>query len=258
MTTAFTHPHALPSTPPGEGRTIPFDYVFRFTLEGSPGHNHQRTISVSVEAAFVAVSVGYGAIPALTPPPFEPVVAPGLALITQRSLRDIRLGEIMDGADRIAPRFLGGSGDGGGAEAVLREGVRVNPAFTRAFTDTNWNDPIGDAGLARQLFELVHVAPGELPFLYAMFDQGSGREFQSEPILSTAALGSADGDRPFRVFPVPIRFEPRSAIRIQITEQARWSGELHIALHGYKVLGAPGSPTSEARRRRVRTQGSRL
>ncbi len=242
---------------PAEGRTIPFDYVFRFALEGTPGQNHQRTISVSVEAAFVAVSIGYGAIPALTPPPFEPVAAPGLAAIAQRSIRSITLGEIMDGADRIAPRFLGGSGNGGGAEAVLREGVRVNPAFTSAFTDTNWHDPIGDPGMIQQLFELVHVAPGELPFLIAMSDQGSGRDLQSEPILSTAALGSADGDRPFRVFPVPIRFEPRSAIRIQITEQARWSGELHIALHGYKILGAPGSPTSEARRQRLRAQGRR-
>ena len=89
-----------------------------------------------------------------------------------------------------------------------------------------------------------------MAFKYALFDQGSGREFQSEPILNIAGLGSSDGKRPFRYFARPIEFAPRSTIRLQITEVSAFQGELHVALHGYKTLGTPGTPTAPGRARR--------
>ena len=50
------------------GRTIPFDYAFRFEgtnneLKGQPGLVHNSTVEISIEAAFTAVSIGYGVIP---------------------------------------------------------------------------------------------------------------------------------------------------------------------------------------------------
>ena len=89
-------------------------------------------------------------------------------------------------------------------------------------------------------------------FIYALFDQGSGREFQSEPILNIAGLGSPDGKRPFRYFARPIEFAPRSIIRMQITEVSAFQGELHISLQGYKTLGQPGTPTGSRLQRHRR------
>jgi hypothetical protein len=44
-------------------RTIPFDYAFRYTLTGTRDTVLTSTITVSIEAAFTAVSIGYGVIP---------------------------------------------------------------------------------------------------------------------------------------------------------------------------------------------------
>jgi hypothetical protein len=103
--------------------------------------------------------------------------------------------------------------------------------------------------IASRLFEVVSPPADQVQFLYALFDEGSGREFQSEPILNTAGLGISNGDRPFRYFPKPIVFKPRSTIRLQITEVADFQGDLHISLQGYKMLGESGTPTASARRR---------
>ena len=53
-------------------RTVPFDYVFRFQLKGEPQHTLRQTVTVSVEASFTAVSIGYGAVPEVTPVIFGP------------------------------------------------------------------------------------------------------------------------------------------------------------------------------------------
>ena len=105
------------------------------------------------------------------------------------------------------------------------------------------------------MFEVVSPPADQIQFLYALFDEGTGREFQSEPILNTAGLGISNGDRPFRYFPKPIIFKPRSTIRLQITEISDFRGELHISLQGYKVLGESGTPTATARRRLGRRRG---
>ena len=58
--------------PFGARRTIPFDYAFRYTLTGEPGTVLRSTVTVSIEAIFTAVSIGYGVIPAVTPLTFGP------------------------------------------------------------------------------------------------------------------------------------------------------------------------------------------
>ena len=58
--------------PFGARRTIPFDYAFRYTLTGEPGTVLRSTVTVSIEATFTAVSIGYGVIPAVTPLTFGP------------------------------------------------------------------------------------------------------------------------------------------------------------------------------------------
>jgi len=126
-------------------RTIPYDYSFQVLLKGQPGKQHQKTLSISVEAEFTAVSIGYGFV----------------------------------------------------AQRPSERGIQ---------------------------------------FLYALADEGTGRAFQNEPVLSTAGLGDPDGERPFRRFATPIVFEPMSTIRLEITEASDLAGSLHISLHGYKNL----------------------
>jgi len=63
--------------PPAPERTIPFDYAFRFDLEGKPGNVQNTSLEVSVEAAFTAVSIGYGVVPKVNPITFGlPVATP--------------------------------------------------------------------------------------------------------------------------------------------------------------------------------------
>jgi len=80
-----------------------------------------------------------------------------------------------------------------------------------------------------------------IDFKYSIIDSGTGRELQNQPIHNIAGLGKADGDRPFRPFPKPMMFLPRSTIRIEIEELSEgplYAGaELQIVLHGYKMLG---------------------
>lgn len=49
-----------PANSMGNGRTIPYDYSVQFKLAGEPGEQQVQTLSISVEAAFTAVSIGYG------------------------------------------------------------------------------------------------------------------------------------------------------------------------------------------------------
>jgi hypothetical protein len=132
------------------GRTIPYDYSVRFDLDGARDQEHVEVLSISIEAAFTAVSIGYGFVP--------------------------------------------------------------EPTSAGSFSDRG------------------------IQFLYEIFDEGSGRAFQNEPVLSTAGLGDPDGERPFRQFATPIVFEPMSTIRIEVTEASELKGSLHITLHGYKTL----------------------
>jgi Putative Ig domain len=334
---------------PESQRSIPFDYTFRFTdLKGEPDTTHRAVVSISVEASFTAVSIGYGVVPRVTPIIFGPVTItvnpptlpagvagdfydqtitqtggvvpatfslsagalpdglalspqgrlfgtpttvgfssftvratdaegsfgeraylleikdPGIVVVIARaaalqpslprpqSLRDISISNLFNGlrralADTPDP-FKGETGP----EAAFKGGIKLNPQFAELALLDDGQNVVSDVGALQRLFQVVSAPSDQIQFLYALFDDGSGREFQSEPLLNTAGLGSSDGDRPFRYFARPITFEPRSVIRMEVTEKSDFQGELHVSLHGYKVLGSPGTPTGRSQTARSR------
>lgn len=343
-----TQPVVRAAPDPDAQRSIPFDYTFKFDLKGEPNRTHRSVVTISVEASFTAVSIGYGVIPTVTPIVFGPaaiIVNPprlpdgqiltaynqtitqiggrgnvvfslsagalpasltlspsgvlsgtpilseiGAYQITIRatdedgvfgerdyrfqitqapvtlisaiatplplpSLRDISINNLLSGLQRAlaqTPDLLTGET---GPEAVFSGGIRLNPQFAELALLNDGRNQINDIETLRRLFQAVSAPSGEVQFLYALFDDGSGREFQSEPLLNTAGLGISNGDRPFRYFARPITFAPRSTIRMEVTEKSDFQGELHVSLHGYKVLGTPGTPTQRKqlpRRRRQR------
>ena len=63
-------------------RTIPFDYAFRYELTAKPGNVINKTVTVSIEGDFVAVSIGYGVVPKVTPIIFGPTIPPPIILLT--------------------------------------------------------------------------------------------------------------------------------------------------------------------------------
>jgi hypothetical protein len=229
--------------PLDEQRAIPFDYTFRFNLEGEPDRVVRSLVTVSVEATFIAVSIGYGVVPKLTPLFF----GPGINEVSdgERSpfLRNIRIDSLFDALDAALAQTQDTLRGETGAEAAFKGGIKLNPQFAELALSNNARAILPDDVL-RNLFQVVSAPADEIQFLYALFDEGSGREFQSEPLLNTAGLGISNGDRPFRQFSPPITFDPLSTIRMEVTEKSDFQGELHVSLHGYKVLGSPGSPTS--------------
>lgn len=240
----------------GSRRTIPYDYAFRYELTGEKGRVLKSTVTVSIEAPFVAVSIGYGVIPKVTPITFGPdprafdidEVDPSIANIKFEYLLDA-----LEGRLAATSSILKGET---GAEAVLKNGFKLNPEFAeRALLGVNESGPPSlPAGILKDLFQVVGSPPEQIQFLYALFDDGSGRELQSEPILNIAGLGISNGDRPFRYFAQPMTFAPRSTIRMEVTEVSDFTGELHVSLHGYKILGGAGTPTDI---RRGTTRGRR-
>lgn len=243
----------------GAQRTIPFDYTFRFDLAGTPDQTHNKTITVSIESAFTAVSVGYGVIPRLTTITFGPtrseVPPPGPILLSTGSgpkptLRQVTLNNVVDSLKRAAGEAPGAIGLNIGPKTgeALLNGFRINPRFADLALSNDGSTGLDDAEL-QSLFQTVAAPADRVVFLYSLFDEGSGRQFQDQPLLNIAGLGSADGDRPFRPFTPPVTFAPRTNIRMEITEKSAFQGELHVSLHGYKVLGASGTPTGRQLRR---------
>jgi hypothetical protein len=53
-------PIAAPTT-----KEIPYDYVAKFVLTGTPNTRVQDVVNISIEGAFVAVTIGYSFIPVL-------------------------------------------------------------------------------------------------------------------------------------------------------------------------------------------------
>lgn len=231
-----------------ERRAIPFDYAFRFKLEGTPGRVVNSVVTVSIEATFTAVSIGYGVIPKVEPIVFGPSAPPPAPILliagSQPGFAPVTLGQILEGLETaLASTVLKGET---GPEAVFKNGFKLNPQIAELALQSSGQ--LSD-DLRARLFQVVG-SPAELvQFKYALFDEGSGREFQSEPILNIAGLGSAAGERPFRHFAQPITFRPRSTIRMEVTEVSDFEGELHVSLQGYKLLGNPDAPTGLVQRR---------
>ena len=66
-------------------RTIPFDYAFRYDLRGERNLVQNSTVSVSIEAAFTAVSIGYGVVPTVQPIEFGIPPAPADGAVSHSS-----------------------------------------------------------------------------------------------------------------------------------------------------------------------------
>ncbi len=244
----------------GSRRTIPYDYAFRYELTGEKGRVLKSTVTVSIEAPFVAVSIGYGVIPKVTTITFGPATfGPALAIFPARVsplLQNLTLGDLLSAlAAKLKATTATLKGETG-PEAVLKNGLKLNPEFAELAllgVDDPQPPPL-PASILKDLFQVVGSPAEQIQFLYALFDDGSGRELQSEPILNIAGLGISNGDRPFRYFAQPITFAPRSTIRMEVTEVSDFTGELHVSLHGYKILGGAGTPT-DIRRGTTRTRG---
>jgi hypothetical protein len=237
-------------------RTIPFDVAFRYDLTGDLGRVLRNTFTVSIEAPFVAVSIGYGVVPKVSPVRFGPSrpAAVGLARAIPPTLRTITIGEVIDGLTAALNDALPGNQVGPKVAAVLGNGLKLSSVLSTPALLGGGTASIDNDALAT-LFQAVAAPVDRIQFRYALFDDATGREFQSEPILNIAGLGIANGDRPFRYFARPIRFAARSTIRLEITEESEFEGELHVSLQGYKVLGGASSPTGRALRRAARRAG---
>jgi hypothetical protein len=266
-----------PATPAAPlAKTIPFDISFQFRL-GDVGTKLVSTIQVSIEAPFIVTSIGYGLVPDasdvvfgltnvddLDPPEIIiPQIAvpasPPLALETVTDAQSdavlgaiapasLTFGEIVRSLARQLgeQRFSDRHEIGPATAQALTNGIRLNPSVAKSVLADGGTAPLG-----AQIGRLFATNGGgtdstEVQFLYALFDDGSGRAFQNEPILSTAGLGAADGERPFRQLAPPIRFEPRATIRLEVTPLTAFQGTLHVALQGYRILGEAGSATGAA------------
>ena len=228
-------------------KTIPFEYSFRFSLTGVRDTTLTNTITISVESSFVAVSIGYGVVSPDSTATFgvQPrrslfSSAPGLASLVTTTFGDLItfIARSVEENDTLAKGTVGPA-----TAAVLKNGFRLNPLLAERILLGGGKSGLDPQELAT-MFASIGVPAGQVQFLYALRDEGTGREFQSQPILNTAGLGIADGNRPFRYFATPISFAPRSTIRMDVTEKSNFKGELHVVLHGYKVLGGTGTPTA--------------
>jgi hypothetical protein len=249
---------APPAIPRGDtaSRTVPFDYSFRFALDGIPRSVLRTTLTISVEASFTAVSIGYGVVPEVSPVIFGPRPAPVIFLAPAAGsrIRDITLGDLFDSLEAALSSTPDVPKGMPPLEAALRNGIKLNADFAALGLQGNGNALLDAVSLSK-LFQIVSPPAGDVQFLYALFDEGSGREFQSDPLLNIAGLGSPDGKRPFRYFAQPITFAPRTTIRMEVTQLTDFRGELHVSLHGYKILGpagAPAAPRERPQRRRGR------
>ena len=234
------------------GRTIPFDHSFQFHLEGLPQKTHRKTVTVSVESAFTAVSIGYGVVPEVSPLVFGIDVDEVFDDERNPTLRNLGFRNVLDSLERSLSATPDVPGDTPPLEAALRNGIKLNPDFATLALQNGGNARVDRTSFSR-LFQVASAPPDEVQFLYALFDEASGREFQSAPLLSIAGLGAADGKRPFRYFAQPIKFTPLATIRMEVTELSDFRGELHVALHGFKALGEAqplSPPIGRSRRRR--------
>jgi hypothetical protein len=213
-------------------RVVPFDYVSKFQLTGTPGNQVEDEVPVNVDGGFVATSIGYGlSIETLDAPITGDFFLTGGPRPTT-SLGNVRLKNLPTGA--------------------LQDGIRIRPNFVRiAFTNGGLLEPSFPIDLFDRVFERLN-RPDDVSFRYSIFDTGTGRELQNEPINNIAGLGIANGDRPFKRLARPMIFQPRSTIRVTVEEQFG-RGVLFIVFQGYKVLNGPTAapaPTSAPRQRR--------
>ena len=202
---------------PASSRVMPFDYVTTVELTGTPGNLIEDEVPLNGEGGFVATSIGYGlavdtldvaisGLPAVDPPPTVDLAA-------------LEFGQFPTSA--------------------LQCGIRIRPNFLRiAFDQFNKLTSVPFDSVKR-VFEQLN-RPDDVSFRYSIFDTGTGRELQNQPINNIAGLGIANGDRPFKRLARPLLFQPRSNIRVTVEERSG-KGTLFIVFQGYKLLSGPMS-----------------
>jgi len=203
-------------------RVIPFDYVTSFQLTGSPGNQMEKEIPINVEGGFVATSIGYGlGVETLDLSLKEDKVDSGTDE-KKITLSDLELDDFPTNA--------------------LQEGIRVRPTFIRIALENGSirNFPMR-LDTANRVFERLN-RPEDVSFRYSIFEGGTGRELQNQPINNIAGLGIANGDRPFKKLARPMLFLPRSTIRVRVEEKFG-RGTLFIVFQGYKRLAGVAGPT---------------
>jgi hypothetical protein len=198
-------------------RVVPFDYVARLELSGQPDNFIETEVPINVEGGFVATAIGY----ALEAEPSE-------VSLTLPS-------NIIDTADKTFK--LSQLPLGSFPLDALRDGIRIRADFLRVAVSGggSLSDNVRSS-LANKIFERLN-RPEDVSFRYALFDTGTGRDLQNQPIHNIAGLGIANGDRPFKKFARPMIFLPRSTIRVTVQERFG-RGTLYFVFQGYKVLPA--------------------
>jgi hypothetical protein len=222
-----------PAGPIGQpsGRIIPFDYVSKFQLTGTPGNQIEDEVAINAEGGFIATSIGYG------------LGVESLNVTVKRD--DLTTTPVPDRTP------LGNVTLASLPPSALQDGIRIRPNFVRiAFTDGGGLEPNFPVDALDRVFERLN-RPQDVSFRYSIADTGTGRELQNQPINNIAGLGIADGDRPFKKLARPMLFLPRSTIRVAI-EELFGRGTLFIVFQGYKILGRSATSEMPAQGRRTR------
>jgi len=208
---------AQPAISAPNGRVIPFDYVATFPLTGSPGNLIETEIPINVDGGFVTTSIGYGLAVESTD---VSVTSPN------GNLGSLRLDQFPTSA--------------------LQDGIRIRPNFLRVVLNGDQLQTLTQIDVVNRIFERLN-RPEDVSFRYSIFDSGTGRELQNQPINNIAGLGIANGERPFKKLARPMLFLPRSTIRVAVEEHFG-RGSLFIVFQGYKSLGGPTANQYSSRR----------
>ena len=196
------------------GKVIPFDYVTRFQLQGRETNRIDDEIAINTDGGYYATSIGYG---------------------LQVDGGDVRFNAPTSGTVDLAAVRLNNM-----PVSALTDGFRIKPGFMRLAVDNlGILNPALPVALVHSIFETLNRAE-DVSFRYSIFDSGTGRELQNEPIQNIAGLGIANGDRPFKKLARPLHLEPRSTLRVSIEERFG-RGDLFIVLQGYKLLTGSAS-----------------
>src|SRR5262249_47716495 len=140
--------------------------------EGSFG---ERAYLLEIQEGGIIIAIARAAVS----PPTSP---------TSQSLRDISISNLLNGLQRALAQTPDPIKGETGPEAAFKGGVKLNPQFADLALLNDGQNVVSDVGTLQRLFQVVSAPSDEIQFLYALFDDGSGREFQSEPLLNTAGL----------------------------------------------------------------------
>jgi hypothetical protein len=242
-------------------RVIPFDYVATFSLAGERGRLVDAEIPINVEGGYIATAIGYGlATDGEAVRPQWERLADNVQPLAQPLLQPIPFQDAVTNWRRLLRQWADGGMNGPApappvladlglvplrvfAPDALSDGIRIRPEYVRlALRDDGALAQNLPVSLVDELFESLNRSE-DVQFRYRIFESGRGLDLQNQPIGNIAGLGIANGDRPFKRFPRPMTFHPRSTIRVTI-EERQGRGLLFIVFQGYKILAGGGEVRS--------------